>query len=161
MGERLVMCDECRNKFKKSELVHPTKTTKYCKPCAEKREIRMKEQNELYNTIKELFGIEYVTPSFKKQIKDFRQQYGFTLQGINLTLRYCSLQPGIRFDSKIGLGIVPYKYEDAKKDFLRKEQMKKDMLNNPAPTQSVKKLTINIKTRNKYLEGKLINLEEI
>lgn len=161
MSERLVMCNECRNKFPKSQLITPTKTTKFCKNCFEKREIRLKQQNELYDTIKELYGIPYVLPLFKKQIKDFQEQYGFTLKGIELTLRYCSLQSNIRFDSKTGMGIIPYKYAEAQEDYKKKQKLQQQMMNTPIINQKVKKIVVNIKCENKYLKNKLINLEEI
>lgn len=160
MTEKMLKCNHCKNKFPKSSLKQATQTIRLCESCFKQREEKMKNQNELYATIKELYCLDYVTPLLRKQIKDFQEQYGFTLQGINLTLQYCKFKPNITFDSSIGLGIVPYMYEEAKKDFLRKKQLKEHMEQNNT-IQKTKKITINIKAKNKYLEKKLINLEEI
>lgn len=89
------------------------------KACAEKNQVT-KSKNELdyealINYIEKLFGIGYVSAKVAKQIKDFREQYGYTYSGILGTLTYWYEVKGASLEmSNGGIGIVPYIYEQAK-----------------------------------------------
>lgn len=51
-----------------------------------------------------------------KQIKEFEDDYGYTLKGIELALRYFHEILGNPVD-RMGIGIVPWIYEDAKRHY--------------------------------------------
>lgn len=51
-----------------------------------------------------------------RQIKEFEESYGYTLKGIELALRYFHEIQGNPVD-RVGIGIVPWIYEDAKRHY--------------------------------------------
>ena len=90
------------------------------KSCADQHRIQ-KTQNEqdydaLINYIEKLLGNNAINIKIAKQIKDYREQYGYTYSGILGTLIYWfEIQGGSAELANGGIGIVPYKYEEAKK----------------------------------------------
>lgn len=60
-----------------------------------------------------LFKLEYVTPSIKKQIKNFIETYNFTYSGIRKSLIYFYEIKGNPIIKKATIGIVPYIYREA------------------------------------------------
>ena len=90
------------------------------KECAERNKIQ-KTQNEqdydaLINYIEKTLGDHAINAKIAKQIKDFREEHGYTYSGILGTLIYWfEVQGGSAELSNGGIGIVPYKYDEAKK----------------------------------------------
>ena len=89
------------------------------KLCAEKNQIQ-KNQSELdyeslVNYIEQLFGTDYVTARVAKQIKDFRETYNYTYQGMLGTLVYWYEVKKATIDkANGGIGIIPYIYDQAR-----------------------------------------------
>lgn len=116
-----VICIYCKGKFDrdKTPCVQVSNLRWAHKECAEKFQIQ-KTQNELdYDTlveyIEKLFGTEYVTARVAKQIKDFRETYNYTYQGMLGTLIYWYEVKQATLDkANGGIGIIPYIYDQAK-----------------------------------------------
>ena len=90
------------------------------KSCADKVEAAIPQEEidysnlELY--IKKLFKIDNVNAKTKKQIRDFREEYGYSYSGILKTLYWWyEIQGHTTELAKDGIGIVPYVYSDAEK----------------------------------------------
>jgi hypothetical protein len=89
------------------------------KHCAEKNQVQ-KTQSELdyemlVNYIENLFGIDYVNAKIAKQIKDFRETYNYTYQGMLGTLVYWyEVRQSTLDKANGGIGIIPYIYDQAK-----------------------------------------------
>lgn len=162
MAERLLLCKQCNKKFPKSELIK-YKSKNMCPVCYEQEKKLDAEKTELCSTIKQIYNLDYVPPGLLKQIKQFKQEYNFSYTGMKLTLLYCKNVLHLEFSPSRGLGIIPYKYEEAKKEYIRRKQMaeKTRNINNGRTLNSVKTIVTKINTENTYLKKKIINLEEI
>jgi hypothetical protein len=103
------------------------KSRYYCPSCAEEEKkdqvVRDKQKeswSELFEYICEVYEIGTLTGMMFKQIKDFKNDYGYTDKGIYLTLKYYYEILGNEVKEGTGLGIVIYFYEEAKKHFIEK-----------------------------------------
>lgn len=134
-------------------------TIRWCKSCREKAEQVKQERDKLYETIKELFGISFPTGFMLKQIKQFKDEYGYTYDGMELTLRYCAEDPRVYFSLKSGISIIPHCYEMAR----LKQEEKENRINSfvkvskQIETVKVKKLD----NTNHYKANRLIDLEDL
>ena len=126
--ERLNTCKICGNKDYKSNMIK-YKSKNMCKKCYAIEKKLSEEKEDLCNTIKELYNLPYVMPGHLKQIKQFREEYKFTYAGMKLTLLYCKNVLNLEFSTSRGLGIIPYQYEAAKNDFIRKRELTKQVEN--------------------------------
>ena len=106
--------------------------------------------NELYNGNIPVFIF--------KQIKDYKNDYGMKYSGILLTLHYMYDILDMKFDESNGIGMVVYKYDEAKNNWMKEQKIKKAVTNFEFEDKEV---VINKKpTKNKY-KYKEINLEEL
>jgi hypothetical protein len=119
-------CIYCKIEFDRDKLPYvQISERRYAhKDCADKNKIE-KTKNELdyealINYIEKLFGIGYVSAKVAKQIKDFKEQYGYTYSGILGTLVYWYEVKGATLEmANGGIGIVPYVYEQAKEYYAK------------------------------------------
>ncbi len=73
------------------------------------------DYNDLINYIKKLYNVPAVLPTVIKQIKDFRQEYGYTYVGMRKSLHwFYELKNNPISKSNNTIGIIPYIYEDVK-----------------------------------------------
>lgn len=158
--ERLCLCKQCGNKFPKSELIK-FKSKNMCKKCYAIEKKLADEKADLCATIKQLYKIDYVMPGYLKQIKQFREEYNFSYTGMKLTLLYCKNVLNLEFSTSRGLGIIPYKYEEAKKDYMKKQQLAKQIKDKSVAVNKVRQEKVHISTENTYFKSKIINLEEV
>lgn len=123
---RKCKCVYCKIEFDREKLPYiQVANLRYAhKECAEKNQIT-KSQNELdydalVSYIEKLFGVGYVSAKVAKQIKDFRETYGYTYSGILGTLVYWYEVKQATLDkANRGIGIVPYIYEQAKEYYAK------------------------------------------
>lgn len=92
--------------------------------CVPKRQEEVSKQEQDYNDlieyIKRLYKTPTVLPSVVKQIKEFKQQYGFTYTGMRKTLYwYYELKNNNITKSNGQIGIIPYIYNQANDYFYR------------------------------------------
>lgn len=129
---RKVKCPVCK-KMNDKEVTIEISAKYYCEECAEIKEKELLKNkdgwDELYDYICNLYNIETLTGLMFKQIKDFRNIHNYTNKGILLTLQYYyeTLENELLEDT--GLGIVIYYYEQAKKHYISKMEIKKYMKN--------------------------------
>lgn len=98
----------------------------YCKKCLEEKHKEKSDRNSLYKTISELYGLTYPTGMMLKQIKNFRNDNGYSYEDIEYTLLYIrDYKSNIDFHHKYGVSIVPYIIEEAK-DFRDKVEHQKN-----------------------------------
>lgn len=94
------------------------------KSCAEKFKIKKskleQDYDELVSYIEKLFGIGTVNAKISKQIKDYRELYGYTYEGMYATLQYWyEIKKAPLDKANGGIGIVPYIYEQAKEYYTK------------------------------------------
>lgn len=100
----------------------------YCKECFEKAERNAEEYKDLVEFICENYGsgepLEKPTGLMLKQIKEYKNEYGYTYGGMAYTLWYCKEVLGKSLVEKYGIGIVKYYYEEAGEYYLQQERIK-------------------------------------
>lgn len=116
MGKK-VKCPVCNTMNDKEETV-AYGNRYYCKTCYEEKEQSVDGYKRLVSYICRLYNINKPTGMMLKQIKDFKNEYGFTDDGIYMTLRYYYELLDNKVLEGVGLGIVPYYYEKAKQQYL-------------------------------------------
>jgi len=124
--EKKVKCPECEKLNIKSEAVN-FRNRWYCTDCLEKRNNRANQSNdgwdELYYYIVDLYG-HTPTGMMFQQLGRFRKPpYNYTNTGMMLTLKYFYETLGNEVMEDTGLGIIPYVYEDAKKNFIQNKNV--------------------------------------
>lgn len=118
---RLVKCFYCQEYFdrEKEECVSISARRYAHKSCADLYGVKKTQEELDYEAleqyIKKLFNESYVSAQIKKQIKDYRSEYGYTYSGILKTLIYWFEVKGnnISDNAQYGIAIVPYIYKQA------------------------------------------------
>jgi hypothetical protein len=129
---RLVKCPVCSASNEKKNTI-PYKQRYYCKTCITEDEIIEKdEQAEQYKNlidyICKLYDIKAPSILMVSQIKNFKEDYGYSYMGMQTTLHYFyELQDGNNVEDSNGVGIIPFVYDDAYNFYLECKEIKYDM----------------------------------
>jgi hypothetical protein len=156
---RLSTCKGCGIKLTKEEkFTHSNKT--YCKVCYDKIKQEKENYNDLLKYISECFEIEFPDGLMYKQIKDYKEQFGYNYAGMTYTLWYCREILNKKFDKKYGVALIKYEYNNAKNYFNSQQEIKNSIKN--INENSINKVKINLdkvykKDRNKML----FNLDDL
>jgi hypothetical protein len=92
MAKKIAKCKFCGEQFdRNAEPFVEVGARRYAhKACAEKAQAGISQDEldylKLEEYIKQLFNINTINAKMKKQIKDFRQEYGYTFSGMLKTL---------------------------------------------------------------------------
>ena len=87
----------------------------YCPKCAEEHQYRTQtDWDILFEYTCWLYGISNLTGAMFKQLKDYRDNYGYTDSGMYHTLRYYHEILGKPVKEDSNLGIIPYYYDKAR-----------------------------------------------
>lgn len=116
---------------------------------------------ELYEYITELYG-KSPTGMMYKQLGEYRKEpFNYTNKGMYLTLKYFYETLGNTVINGTGLGIIPYVYEDAKKNFI--ENMEINSYNDEFELNEKPKLIVvhDNFNGNRRMKNSLINFDEI
>lgn len=128
------------------------------KKLEEEKESQKSDYDKLIDYIYKLYNGNIPVFVFK-QIKDYKNDYGMKYSGILLTLKYIYEDLQMKFDESNGIGMVVYKYSEAKKTWKHQKQVEKAINNFEFED---KKVVINKRynssKRQKYKE---INMEEL
>ena len=134
----------------------------YCIECGDIREKKIEKNkdgwDELFDYVCELYNIKTLTGIMFKQVKDYRNINNYTNKGMLLTLKYYyeTLENEVKEDT--GLGIVTYFYEEAKKHYIEKLNVKKYMKEFELK-EEVKTIVINsnniVNSKNNYNKNQL------
>jgi hypothetical protein len=166
---RKLKCPIC-NKLNLKEDTELFKKRYYCKgECIEdilsqqkKKDQNQEDWNELYEYIIELYGHKPTGIMFK-QLGDFRKDpYNYTNKGMYLTLKYFYGIKGQSVLEDAGLGIIPYVYEEAKKNFLEQREVSEYNIEHES-NEKIERVKINRrKNKNKErLIGSIINFDDL
>lgn len=79
----------------------------------------------LMEYLKQLYGENCNYGMLCSQIKKMQNDYGYKCSGILLTLRYMYETLELPFDPSNGLGLVAYKYNEAKQHYIKMHKIKK------------------------------------
>lgn len=116
-----VICSVCGQRFDRDKIqAVKSGARRYahqsCKPDGEIVPLPQvdSEYTDLMECIKEIYKDEVNYALVKKQIKQYQEEYNYTLSGIKKSLIYFYKVKGNPIDkSKGGIGIVPFVYKDA------------------------------------------------
>jgi len=127
---RLSKCKGCEKTISKEEkYVYSNKS--YCKECYDKIQIGKQEYDLLLKTICQYFNLDQPTGLIFKQIKEYKEQLGYTYGGITYCLWYIKAIEGKSFSElKYGIALVKYNYEKAKKYFEQQQKIASSVQSN-------------------------------
>lgn len=122
----IVTCVYCGGRFDRDKVsfVQISNRRYAHEACSKQRTTSISQEeldyNNLLNYIKQLFNITNIPATIKKEIMDFRKEYGYTYTGIQKTLYWFYELKGNSIEKANGhLGIVPYVYDDASNYFYK------------------------------------------
>lgn len=135
VSNKIVTCPYCKEQLNKEDaVIH--KRRYYHSECLEQKEKEEEEKRresedykELINYICQLYNLDAPTGMILKQIKEFREEYGYKLQGIKLSLQYFYEIQGNPVLDDVGIGIVPFVYEEAKRHYITRLNVERSLEN--------------------------------
>lgn len=99
-------------KHNKADLIM-YKRRNYCSLCFPIVKSEKEAYQHLLTFIKNNYHIQFPTQIMLNQIKQYRQIKGYSSSGIEVALEYMHLVKGKAYNSRFGLGYIPYIYEEA------------------------------------------------
>lgn len=156
---RLSTCKGCEAKLTKEEkFIYSNKS--YCKQCYDKIILEKESYNNLIKTICEYFNIQFPEGLMYKQIKDYKEQFGYTYNGMSYTLWYCKEILSKNFDKKYGVALIKYEYNNAKNYFNSQQDIKNSIQD--IKENSINRVIINLdKLYQKDKNKMLFNLDDL
>jgi len=156
-----VKCPTC-GKMNEKENTKTISNKYYCIECGDIREKEIEKNkdywDELFEYVCELYNIDTLTGMMFKQIKDFRTINNYTNRGMLLTLKYYYETLENEVKENTGLGIITYFYEEAKRHYIEKLDVKKYM-NDFEVNEETKTIIVNpnanINSRNNHNKNQL------
>lgn len=150
--DRKVKCPVCNTMNNKEDTIYHNNRY-YCKECYEKDRKKTKKNSdgweELYEYVKCLYG--GVTTRMIVQLARYRKEYNFTNIGMKMTLYYYHFTLDKPID-KDTIGLIPYYYERAEKEFVENIRIREHNKSNPlAPT--VKR--VKVKAESRFKDNKI------
>lgn len=142
------------------------KGKKYCDDCYETvtkdDDKEVSDYKLLIDTICKYFTIDKPTGLILKQIKEYKDTYGYFDSGIGYTLWYMKEIEGIRFDEvKYGIARVKYYYEKAEAYFMQQSMIRESMENH-IPEENNKVVVIkNNKIQKNERKSFTLNIDDL
>lgn len=131
----------------------------HCPDCYQKKIKEAEDRNKLYKTISEIFGITFPTGLMLRQIKEYRNERGYSYKNIRFAVDYIYRKKKMEPIVSKGIALVPYFYDemiDYYKDLKEKRE------NTEFKKYETVKITLApIPIDSSYREKKLINMEEL
>jgi len=170
--ERKVKCPKCGEYNEKIVTILYNKRY-YCEACFEATKNAVKQETDDYKIlisyVCSIYNITIPDGLMFKQIKEFKDTFGYSYKGMKTTLHYFyEILEGNDTGNSRGLGIIPYVYKDAVdfyktkksiKDSLTKVDM--DELNNDIKIITINKKSIKQKVEEDYKRLVYIDIEEL
>lgn len=162
---RKVKCPECGTfNDKENAIYHNSKY--YCKICYDNKMRESQDYKDLIAYICELYEIDAPTGWMLKQIKDFKEQFHYTYRGMKTTLNFFyEIQEGHDTADSMGIGIIPFVYDDAKKFYVDKKAVKDSVtelsLENIASNKRIIKVKRGNESENLYKDMAFIDIDKL
>lgn len=152
--------DECyKNNIKYDDnQLYKYKSKNYCLFHYKKIKEDDKQRQELINCIKHVYKVRYPTGLMLSQIKKMKINNGYSYIGMKETILLLDSKNNIVLDSKYGLGLVPYYYEEARELYRKRINSKTE--NKPIIKKRKIPISFSRVTENTYKnKNKKYNLE--
>lgn len=123
---RTAKCKRCgKDLYPEERFKHNSKN--YCKDCYEIIVREAEDYKNLIEYICEIFEIDKPTGFILKQIKNYKEEFGYGYAGIQYTLWYCKEIEEFNFVPKYGIYMVKQHFEDAKEYYNHQEKLLEKM----------------------------------
>lgn len=155
--KRPVKCPHCEEKLPRGEAIRHTNGRYYHKECYEKATQESRHYKELINYICKLHKIEKPTGMMLMQIKRFKEEFGFTYKGMELTLRYFYEILGNKTQKGDGVGIIPHLYDEAKEQYIKQMKINESLENLERKSERV----VYISTKKRDKAKNMIDIETL
>lgn len=156
---RLSTCKGCGKKLKPEEkYMHSSKP--YCKKCFENIERESSEYKQLIDFICENYDLDRPTGFMLKQIKEYKNDYGFSYAAMTYTLWYCKEILNKSLIEKYGVVLIKHYYDEAKEYYSQQEKLK-EQVNKLSDVKKKTKLVNRSSMRTKTKSASLINLGDL
>ena len=125
MAAHFVKCLYCGEQFDTNEESFVKINRRYAHTkCAEKQDSAKiqeeKDFDELYQYCKHLFGKEMDFVSFKRLAEKYKQEYGYSYNGMTKTLKWFYEIKGNSIEkANASIGIIPYVYAEAREYYYK------------------------------------------
>lgn len=117
---KLVTCFTCKTKIPKEQAVYRYKKY-YCEKCLSQAVQESQDYKDLIDYICQLYNISAPTPMILSQIKNYKDNMGYTYKGMKTTLDYFYvLKDNVLDDRTHGVGIIPFVYDEAKQFYIER-----------------------------------------
>lgn len=159
---RPVKCPVCSESFDRDVTPFTEKNGRYYhNQCLNQQQREADVYKDLIAYICDLRNLKAPTSLMTTQIKKFKEELGFTYSGMKLALYYYHevLRKPIINDIRVGVGIIEYVYEDARKFFTELHQVQthnKELSISNEPVQYKAKFN-----KGKKINKKKVDLEEL
>lgn len=121
---RTVKCPICQQQLDRNTEPFIEKSGRFLhEACNQQQLTRTQPRRDLIEYICELQNIKAPTGYILKQIKDFEENHGFTIQGIHMTLKYFHEIEKNEVVEGTGIGIVEYVYKNARDHYSKMAQI--------------------------------------
>ena len=129
----------------------------YCLVCYTKKFEEHESYTLLLKTICDYFNLDSCTGLMLKQIKQYKDEFTYSYDGMSYTLWYCKEILKKQFIEKYGIALLKYEYENAKKYFEQQSVIQQSTINQSEII--VKKV---IKTNHtKHMTNYLIDIDAV
>ena len=114
MANKNRKCSKCGLSFP-AETIKKIGSKNYCQNCYNARNKETKDYTELTDTIKKYLNPEKGEwPLLMKQIKQYKDEFGFKYEGISLAIKYSfEYDQDFEYIREYGLGFLSYEYQKA------------------------------------------------
>lgn len=123
---RLSICKCCGKKLKTEEK-HQLSGKVYCEECFNRLHKEAEEYKALMEFICTNYGLDEPTGLILKQVKEYKNEYGYSYGAMTYTLWYCKEILNKAFIKKYGVSLIKYHYDDAKNYYSQQEKLKEQM----------------------------------
>jgi len=164
-SNRKVKCPIC-GKFNEKSLTVLDNKRYYCEDCYKKKKQESADYKALISFICELFEISQPEGLILKQIKKFKEDFGYTYKGMKTTLDYFfNIKTKKTPDNGMGVGIIPFIYKEAFEFYSDRLRIKQALKNGNVDLElPINEIQINRKDmakKNKYKDVVHIDIEDI
>jgi len=132
---RSVKCQWCSEQIdRNTEPFEKESKGYYHKQCHTDMKVDRANREDLMSFISSLLGPQANLAFVAKQIKQFTEKYKMTHSGIKGTLVYLTEIKKMRLKPEMGIALVPYQYENARKYFESLAEAREGMIPYEEPT---------------------------
>lgn len=159
MSKRLVKCyGTCEQKYPQDEMTK-FKGQNHCKSCYEAKVKEVNDREDLYKYLQEVFKISYPTGLMLRQIKQFKEDRGYSYKNIRFAVDYIIRIKRTNLQLKYGIALVPHIYDEMISYYKELKEKRDNTVIQKPKTVTIKKTPVIYE--NTYREKKMINMERL